>query len=178
MIRRNKLEGRRFGRLTVLRFSHVKQNNAIWDVRCDCSNEFKADTHTLNAGRTRQCNSCRLRQLWEGNKKPDAAFMRVFMTYKRNAKRDRRAFKLSRKQFREITSSSCLFTGRAPSNVEETVGGSIYIYNGIDRLDNRKGYTKENCVPCCWEVNAMKGRYNLEEFLAVCREVTKHYGRS
>lgn len=27
---------------------------------------------------------------------------------------------------------------------------------GLDRLDNSKGHTKVNCVPCCWECNTAR----------------------
>lgn len=37
-------------------------------------------------------------------------------------------------------------------------------YN-LDRTDNSKGYTKENCVVCCWKCNSAKGnRYTYEEW--------------
>lgn len=179
MIRRKQLEGRRFGRVTVLRFSHNdKRNHAVWRVRCDCEHEFEVDTHTLVRGRTRQCNSCRLKWLWEHNKKLDAAFTHLLAHYRNSAKKQKRTFTLSRKQFRKITSSPCFYTGRMPSNIKKTIGGSIYIYNGIDRLDNQKGYTKENCVSCCWDVNKMKGAMTFEKFLAACQEVVKHHGRT
>jgi hypothetical protein len=29
-------------------------------------------------------------------------------------------------------------------------------YNGIDRVDNEKGYLVENCVPCCFTCNSLK----------------------
>ena len=40
-----------------------------------------------------------------------------------------------------------------------------YIYNGIDRLDNSVGYTKENCVPCYKMCNYAKNKFTMEEFL-------------
>lgn len=30
------------------------------------------------------------------------------------------------------------------------------MYNGVDRVDNEKGYTKENCVPSCGSCNFKK----------------------
>jgi len=174
--KRAQLEGRRFGKLSVLRFSHIENNHAVWVVHCDCGNKFKATTHDLNGDRVRQCDRCRLKQLWKGNKKVDAAFNQVFAHYRANAKREKRFFRLSKRQFKRLTSSPCFFTGRIPSRTRRSSGGSVYTYNGIDRLNNKKGYTIENCVPCCWEVNQMKGAMALEEFLILCREVVKQHG--
>jgi len=41
---------------------------------------------------------------------------------------------------------------------------SIYIYNGIDRVDNSLGYVKENCKSCCFRCNKIKRDMSLEEF--------------
>lgn len=38
--------------------------------------------------------------------------------------------------------------------------------NGIDRVDNSKGYTSDNCVPCCWACNNAKKNNSSSEFLA------------
>lgn len=35
---------------------------------------------------------------------------------------------------------------------------------GIDRCDSNKGYTIDNCVPCCKYCNALKGTKSEEEF--------------
>lgn len=35
----------------------------------------------------------------------------------------------------------------------------------LDRMDNSKGYTISNCVPCCWKCNSAKAtRYSYEEW--------------
>jgi hypothetical protein len=36
--------------------------------------------------------------------------------------------------------------------------------NGIDRVDNLKGYISENCVPCCKHCNYVKGDLSIEDF--------------
>lgn len=41
--------------------------------------------------------------------------------------------------------------------------------NGIDRVDNSKGYTKENTVPCCEKCNNMKNVYHPHFFIEKCR---------
>lgn len=41
-----------------------------------------------------------------------------------------------------------------------------FTYNGLDRIDNAKGHTHDNIVPCCSTCNMMKGTLTLEVFLA------------
>jgi len=38
--------------------------------------------------------------------------------------------------------------------------------SGLDRKDNTKGHTKDNCVPCCWECNTLKlNNFTYEQML-------------
>lgn len=40
----------------------------------------------------------------------------------------------------------------------------------LDRLDNSKGYTKDNSVACCWECNRIKGSFlSSKEMLEVAK---------
>ncbi len=172
------LKGRKFGKLFVLGFSHLdkQRHKAIWHVQCECGNKFTLDSHTIKRENgVRQCNSCRLEQLWEGNRRVDAALTHLLAMYRNQARRSKRAFELSQEQFRQLTSSLCFYTGRAPSQIAKSRASGTYVYNGIDRKDNRKGYTPRNCVACCGIVNRMKGTMSAEEFIAVCKEVAKRH---
>jgi len=37
--------------------------------------------------------------------------------------------------------------------------------NGIDRIDNNKGYIESNCIPCCQFCNSAKGMQHPQEFI-------------
>lgn len=43
--------------------------------------------------------------------------------------------------------------------------------NGIDRVDSLKGYTVENCVPCCKYCNLMKNNLSLDLFLTKVQKI-------
>lgn len=42
--------------------------------------------------------------------------------------------------------------------------GDLNIKNGIDRVDNSKGYVEGNCVPCCPNCNAAKMSSSIDQY--------------
>jgi len=48
---------------------------------------------------------------------------------------------------------------------------SPYIYNGLDRIDNEKGYLLDNVTPCCKICNQAKHALSLDDFLAWCQRL-------
>ena len=69
----------------------------------------------------------------------------------RSAKRGL-AFTLTKKYFKKLIKSNCAYCGKPPSN---NLRGMLF--NSIDRVDNHRGYYKDNCVSCCKECNWIKG---------------------
>jgi hypothetical protein len=62
------------------------------------------------------------------------------------------AFDLDPLEYRALWGKPCHYCG---SPIERV---------GIDRVDNAKGYTAENTVPCCWLCNAWKSTFTMGEF--------------
>jgi hypothetical protein len=58
-------------------------------------------------------------------------------------------------------------------NGKEVKGSRSY---KLDRKNNDCGYTKENCVVCCWKCNQSKGnRYSYEEWYEMTAYFRKKY---
>ena len=76
-----------------------------------------------------------------------------YLRYKGKAKMRGRNFDLSLFDFATIIVQPCAYCGKKDG-----------IYNGIDRIDNSKGYVEGNCAPCCAHCNYAKREYPLEEF--------------
>ena len=90
----------------------------------------------------------------------------LYSNYKHGAKRRKLKFNLTSEEFTKITSLKCFYCNAEPSNSYYIKGrNGPYIYNGIDRKDNNKGYFPNNCVPCCWECNLAKGIRSHSEFM-------------
>jgi hypothetical protein len=46
---------------------------------------------------------------------------------------------------------------------------------GIDRVNNKIGYTKENSISCCHLCNLMKRTLTIEDFLKQCNKICKNF---
>ena len=85
-------------------------------------------------------------------------------TYQLNAENRGLKFSLSLEEFSEILAMACTYCG---INSGKT---------GVDRKDNKKGYTIANSVPCCWQCNRMKMNDEAEDFIRHCKRIAQHCG--
>ena len=88
-------------------------------------------------------------------------------------------FELSKDQFKKLTKLPCYYCGKEPKQEilkadKGNPGNGKYIYNGIDRIDNKKGYTIDNCVSCCKNCNNGKKDMGKEEFFSWISDVYRH----
>ena len=49
------LTGQRHGRLTVMGFSHMRNESSYWHVKCDCGNKKTMIRQAILSGRTKSC---------------------------------------------------------------------------------------------------------------------------
>jgi hypothetical protein len=76
-----------------------------------------------------------------------------FNTYKNRAKKRNFEFEITFEDFNRITSTACHYCKDSEAQI------------GIDRKNNKKGYTLNNSLPCCWSCNKMKGSKTYEEMI-------------
>lgn len=155
------LIGKRFGKLLVLNLSNTTSKiHRYWDCICDCGKTTKVTTSGLNSTGIKSCGC-----IFGDN--TTSAFNLILFDYKGSAKKRNLPFLLSTKEFKDIIDKNCHYCGTKPSQIQLTKNKkSKYLYNGIDRIDNNKGYTIENCVPCCWICNRAKLNMTYNEFIA------------
>lgn len=87
----------------------------------------------------------------------------VVIQYKRDAKKDNREWSLTDAYATQLFRSLCFYCGCSPYSVNKE-RKLYFTYNGIDRVDNKYGYTIENSVPCCVRCNFSKRGLKLDEF--------------
>lgn len=73
---------------------------------------------------------------------------------KKSAASRKKTFEISQELFDKVQLQNCYLCGKQ---------NSLEHLNGIDRLDNSKGYIEGNIKSCCWDCNGLKRQYSLED---------------
>ena len=181
MAKRIDLTGKKFGRWTVLGYDHTKAYGRsyvpYWKCKCECGKIKIVGKPDLTGGGSLSCG-CLRRDLFRLDK-GQAAFNRMYTAYKTRSEQIGREFTLSEDQFRKITQQNCHYCGSKPANIGSKSRNMYgrYIHNGIDRVDNSKGYTLENSVACCNRCNKMKSNLSIEEFLVHIDRIYKNLSK-
>lgn len=172
------LTGQIFGRLKVDRFSHVDEyGKARWVCICECGNISVIRSADLRKGSVLSCGCLQKELTSKRFRKPPGASarFRIYHGYMRHAKMKKFEFELSFENFSHLTSNNCYYCGIKPeklSSFKDSNGQCIY--NGIDRVDNSRGYTLDNCVPCCETCNRAKRILSEKEFLIWINRLYNH----
>ena len=175
------LAGKRFGRWLVLD-EYVTKKKRLgtridWKCKCDCGTEAYIEAGTLKNGRSSGCRKCRTvrRRLPYG----EMSKRQLYRHYKRNSHSGNRHydFTLTLEQFSILTKQDCYYCGQPPSmevGKDKYAKYGVYIYNGIDRVDNTRGYSIDNCVACCKQCNWAKRELPQQEFIDWIHRVSRH----
>ncbi len=152
-------------------------------LRCECGKEWKAGAAYLKRKELvlvkygfcgcKECFNFKKRKQIEStetlNYKP------VITYFKHQASRRKKEITLTDTEIIKLFQSECFYCGETNSNKRPTSGmknNRIVSHNGIDRLNNDLGYTKENSVSCCKLCNYCKHSLNYNEFI---NRITKIY---
>ena len=157
------ISGEVFGNLKVIGKNFKRKNKTLyWDLKClVCGNICYAQSSDLKRGRVNYCSKC-------NNKKSKLMpYRNLYENYKRGAKNRNLEWALNFELFYTLIKSKCNYCGYPPKQILWKGGWkNKAIYNGLDRVDNKKGYTKSNTVTCCKFCNFAKNNLNVEEFLS------------
>ncbi len=165
--------GKRFGRLLVIRREQDRYVRAAWFCRCDCGVERIFTAQDLVSGRTVSCGCFRRDRtsLPPG----EGAFNRFLLQYTSGAKKNGREFSLTREEFRHLTQQECWYCGASPKPQSYRHRTGPYSGNGIDRVDNSRGYVSDNVRPCCLTCNHAKKTMAEVDFIAWLRRIAEKW---
>ncbi len=177
--------GQKFGRWIVLERAPDRTNPkgrpmVFWLCRCDCGTVREVRAGNLAGGQSVSCGCLTREKTSERAVKRNTlrraenpALNALYTLYRRGADKRNLPFQFSPETFEQITSKHCYFCGCPPLQ-KITRRGRIYIYNGVDRLDSRLGYTEENSVPSCVNCNRAKWCRTESEFYSWLRRAYEH----
>jgi hypothetical protein len=174
--------GEKFGRLTVIELDgRTTYNSKIVRCICDCGNETTVHLGALRSGNTQSCG-CLLQESRQVAKHslPNgrAAFNSLLYQYKRRTTKKNLDWALSDEEFELLTSRPCHYCGVKPNQaIHNSPSNGSYIYNGIDRINSKSGYTSKNCVSCCKRCNYAKREISSAEFKTMIQKIYNHWGK-
>ncbi len=161
-----KMLGNKYGKLLILRMADNWTENTHIRMplicQCDCGNIKEMCAYDIRYRKVYSCGCAQLEWATKGQIKSNnhAAKQKLYNTYKSGASTRNLIFNLTKEQLLDISLKNCYYCNIEPKMISKTKGGSI-VYNGIDRVDNSKGYELDNVVPCCWDCNISKGSTSL-----------------
>lgn len=164
-------KGQRFNNYTIVERSIIrkkenKRSYTSWKCLCDCGVEFITSTKSIQ--RNRKSCGClserkRFRPFYEND---DKNFMVSMHQYKGGAKERKLNFELNFEQCKKLFLSPCHYCSLEPRRLVNKSPKCIpTAVNGIDRIDNKKGYHIENVVSCCTICNRAKSILPYSEYM-------------
>jgi len=169
MSKRSIQSNQKFGSLTTKTYNTSKQ---AWECLCDCG---KVSYRNSTCLKTTKYPSCGCKRNIKTTL-PDMLSLKrsVFLSYKTSANKKNLVFSLTQDKLFDLITKDCTYCGSSPSNKISTrrrkdrlyrpERNQTFIYNGIDRIDSKIGYTIDNCVSCCSVCNISKNDMSLSEW--------------
>lgn len=153
------ITGKIYGKWTVLESVMIDgKPSQRYTCKCLCGTVKTVRRRELISGLSRSCG-CAV-------KLPDgiAARNSLLLVYKASARRRGHTWGLTDEAFIEIITKECHYCSEPPSQQMKT-STSLYIYNGIDRVNNDVGYEIGNVVSCCKICNMAKHVLDRQVFM-------------
>ena len=124
------------------------QQRAVFIVSIGHERGVVANLKCEHGRRRSNCSICSAESVWK--------------MYRHKSVKRKLRFELTLEQFAEIVERPCIYCGEQ------------YEPRGIDRRNNKHGYTLENSRACCGPCNKFKGVRDEHEFLSVALKIAKH----
>lgn len=171
------LTNERFGKLVVLHRLPSINGQTQWQCRCDCGNEKRVQAVHLKSGHTQSCGCSHYtygetHKSWKGHKEISSRFFKSIVY---NAKARNLTVTLTIQEIWDLflkQNRQCALSGLPL--VFSANHGRVQGTASLDRIDSTKGYVKGNVQWVHVTVNNMKWDVPQDQFLSMCRLITKH----
>lgn len=175
--------GEIFGELTVISKEDSYKSTSktgkvsfrlMWKVKCSCGNEFITSGTKLRRKDTVMCRSCACKNRPQSERKYgniEYAFKKLIL----DRAKDKIEVSISKEEFYSLAKNPCHYCGAPPKPRLYLTARDIELcINGLDRKDNSKGYSINNCVPCCKKCNTAKSTMSYDEFKLHIKRIYNH----
>lgn len=192
---RIKLEGKKFSRLTVIKYNEDSIHS--YECLCDCGKIANIRGAFLRSGHTTSCG-CFHKEVIESHfsknrnkvKEQFTSTASVLTSAKKVWERYKKDTDLTFEEFFKLSQEKCNYCKteprltynfakywikRKPNTVfPKDLSFYDFKYNGLDRVDNSLDHRKSNIVPCCWQCNQFKCARSVDEFFAHIKRLIDH----
>lgn len=175
------LTGKQFGNFTILKL--IGQNKWkcwIYLVKCICGKEIVQEGNDVKSGKISSCG-CE-RNKWQIDRVKENPYHilenNVYADYRKKAEYRGYNFELTFEEVKKLIHNPCFYCGILATNIKSTsrtLGINVNLaYNGIDRIDNNKGYISSNVTSCCKICNQAKHQMTQEFFYDWVKRISKN----
>ena len=162
--------GKTIGCLKVEEIDLSIQNRIYFQCTClNCGRKLRVRNDNITTERV-GCTKCLGKWRKQNFEKkyqdlPPKDIRHKYIHFKCNALNRGIKFYLTQEQVKDLCEQKCFYCGK-----ERCLG--------IDRLDNSKYYTIDNCVPCCGCCNRMKMDLTLPFFIEQIKKIYNNHKKS
>ena len=137
------LLGQKFTRWLVVDSSEKKGGRTAWKVKCDCGKISRATTNQLTRGQTKSCGCLQRERAKQHMTKHGQRYTPLYRRWL--GMRSRCSVKAPQKKDYYDRGIGVCSEWDNFMNFKKDMGGSFKQELTLDRIDNNKGYFKENC---------------------------------
>lgn len=185
--------GLRYGRLTAIKLEGKNtKGRYTWFCECDCGNTKSISSDNLASGKSKSCGCLKKDhlvssgRLWKLHDNREDAILSVQYSHlkRRHQKKKYGGTVISFDTFKKLSLSNCNYCGLeyskeiedrlSESNQNKLLSETVVKCNGIDRIDNLKGYTVKNSCTCCKFCNTAKSTMSVKEFQVFIKRIYNH----
>lgn len=171
--------GQVFSKLTVLGYNSDKKG---YDCICECGRLMNTTSSRLKRGLAKSCSCIKALETSKRVLKPnnEGILNSIYGNYARSAKIRGIEFSISKEEFRPLLLANCTYCGVGPgirwskADRYKIADVSDFRYNGVDRVDNLKGYVAGNCTPCCTICNKSKLDMSINDWMTWLKRIAKY----
>lgn len=156
---------KRFGMLFINKLLKKSRiiDHTLYEATCDCGRTVNVKRRSLIYKTKRSCGC--------NNKNVLDMYLKArYNSYKHGAAKRNHEFNISLKEFKIISLNNCFYCNKPPQNkdlskikwIAKFRKNEKIAINGIDRVDNKKGYISKNIVACCEKCNGDKHSVTIE----------------
>ncbi len=158
--------GHKFGKWTVIKFLYTDHEHKHYLLRCECGYEkIKSTDHIWQSSMCRKCNG-KITSERQKKNYGECSKNTILSSYKKGAQYRKHKWEITDEEVLKLFRGKCHYCGRSPYRIYIARGANGgFKYNGIDRIDSKKGYEINNCVSCCPQCNFAKHAMSEKDFL-------------